>query len=74
MWSVFGLGHNDTFAYGGYLFSNVSAGGPVMTLDVERDPNPSTLESLKFRWFKNDPDVWAIDYGGTNGSPHWNLW
>ena len=31
-----------------------------MTMDVERDPNPSTLESFKFRWFKNDPDRYRL--------------
>lgn len=29
-------GHNDTFTYGGWKISNVSAPGPVMTLDIEK--------------------------------------
>jgi len=31
-------GHNDTFTYGGWKISNVSAPGPTMTLDIEKLP------------------------------------
>jgi M6 family metalloprotease-like protein len=45
-------GHNDTFTYGGWKISNVSAPGPVMTLDIEKLDVPSTIDhyTLETYW------------------------
>jgi hypothetical protein len=47
-------GHNDSFTYGGWKISNVSAPGPTMTLDVEKLPVTSSIASYALRTFWDD--------------------
>ncbi len=49
-------GHNDSFSMGGYLFTEVSAAGPTMTMKAQKVATPRAVESYKWRWFKLDPD------------------
>jgi M6 family metalloprotease-like protein len=48
-------GRNDAFSYGGYDFSNFSAAGPTMTVDVARNGIAREIQSYKMRWFTKDP-------------------
>jgi M6 family metalloprotease-like protein len=40
-------GHNDTFSFGGWRISNVSAPGPIMTLDIEKLDVVSTIDHYR---------------------------
>jgi M6 family metalloprotease-like protein len=48
-------GHNDTFTIGGYTVSKVSAAGPVMTVDITRNPTTPAIQSYKLRYWINNP-------------------
>ena len=44
-------GHNASFTYGGWKISNVSAPGPMMTLDIEKLPGASSISHYSLRTF-----------------------
>jgi M6 family metalloprotease-like protein len=72
-------GHNDTFTHGGWKITNVSAPGPIMTLDIEKlDVTPAidhyTLEvwldkdGSRTRYQKRlDGDASTFDYSRFSG-------
>lgn len=41
-------GHNDSFTFGGWRISNVSAPGPIMTLDIEKLDVVSAVDHYRF--------------------------
>jgi hypothetical protein len=48
-------GHNDSFTYGGWRISNVSAPGPIMTLDIEKLDVTSTIDHYRFEaWYSEN--------------------
>jgi hypothetical protein len=47
-------GHNDSFTYGGWKISNVSAPGPTMTLDIEKLPVTPSISYYTLRTFWDD--------------------
>jgi M6 family metalloprotease-like protein len=49
-------GYNDTFTIGQYTISNVSAPGPVMTLDITRNDTTSVIDNYKYEYWINDPN------------------
>ena len=49
-------GRNDSFSYAGYDFSNFSAAGATMTVDVAQNAIERSLDAFKWRWFKKDPE------------------
>lgn len=44
-------GHNDEFTYGGWRIKNVSAPGPIMTLDIEKLPVTPSISHYRLRTF-----------------------
>jgi len=49
-------GHNAGFSLGQWTIENVSAPGPVMTLDIVKNDRVSTIDHYKFRYWVNNPD------------------
>jgi M6 family metalloprotease-like protein len=49
-------GYNDTFTIGQYTISNVSAPGPVMTLDITRNNTTSVIDNYKYEYWIDDPN------------------
>jgi M6 family metalloprotease-like protein len=47
-------GHNDSFTYGGWKISNVSAPGPTMTLDIEKLAVTPSISYYMLRTFWDD--------------------
>ena len=49
-------GHNAGFSLGQWTIENVSAPGPIMTLDIVKNDRVSTIDHYKFRYWVNNPD------------------
>jgi M6 family metalloprotease-like protein len=48
-------GHNGGFSFGGWKISNVSAPGPVMTVDIEKLPVTPAIDHYRFEaWYLKD--------------------
>jgi M6 family metalloprotease-like protein len=47
-------GHNDSFTYGGWKISNVSAPGPTMTVDIEKLSGTPAVSYYALRTFWDD--------------------
>jgi M6 family metalloprotease-like protein len=50
-------GHNDSFSIGPFTIANVSAPGPVMTLDLVRNNVTPAIAKYMYRYWVNDPNM-----------------
>ncbi len=58
-------GHNDSFEYGGYTFTNFSQAGDVMQFDLIDNGVTKVVDNYKFEWWINDPfkgEGWRMRY------------
>jgi hypothetical protein len=49
-------GHNDSFSIGQYTISNVSAAGPVMTLDITKRDLTTAIDHYDLKYWINNPN------------------
>lgn len=49
-------GHNGSFSYGGFTFTNFSQAGSTMQLDIIDNNVQPVIDNYKFEWWVNDPN------------------